>query len=125
MVCNHLWHLLEDKNILAAEEFAFRRRRGLGDFHATLESQIHIAINRKQHVLSTFLDLGKAYDRVWCRHVLSELESYGIREQMLNFVHNFLKSRTFQVSIGGHSSSIFTQENGLPQGSVFVSGSSE
>ncbi|XP_062537993.1 uncharacterized protein LOC134206306 [Armigeres subalbatus] len=37
---------------------------------------------------------------------------------MLNLLQSFLSERTFQVSIGGHTSQEYLLENGVPQGSV-------
>lgn len=118
MICHRLWFILESKKMITPNQFAFRKGLGTDDFHATLESEIHQALGQGQQVLSVFLDLEKAYDRVWTYHVISELVNNGIRGNMLLFLNNFLNNRKLQVSIGGHTSSIYNQEIGLPQGSV-------
>lgn len=69
-------------------------------------------------VFSVFLDLEKAYDRVWKGHVINELKDYGFGRRLLKFIHNFLSNRTFQVLIGDTLSSVKNQETGLPQSSV-------
>ncbi len=42
----------------------------------------------------------------------------GLRGNLPIFIANFLSERTFQVLFAGNLSSIFTQEEGVPQGAI-------
>ena len=48
-----------------------------------------------------------------------KLHAHGLRDNLPNFVYNFLQDRTFSVKLPGNVfSDIYVQENGVPQGSV-------
>lgn len=46
--------------------------------------------------------------------------SIGIKENLLHFINDFIKERSFQVAINGCESTKRTLINGLPQGSVLL-----
>ncbi|GFY02253.1 putative RNA-directed DNA polymerase from transposon X-element [Trichonephila clavipes] len=76
----------------------FRKGRSTLDNLVFLESEIRDAFVRRNHLVSLFFDIEKAYDRTW---------RYGI-----------LPVRYFHVRIGHSSSHKFIQDQGVPQGSV-------
>ena len=51
--------------------------------------------------LGIFLDLSKAFDKVWHQGPLFKLESLGIRGKLLNFLEDYLSNRFPQGSIVG------------------------
>jgi len=63
------------------------------------------------------LDITKAYDSVWRHRILQILSKILINGNMFNYIKNFLTDRKFQVKVSNSFSDIFTQENGIPQGS--------
>ena len=63
------------------------------------------------------LDIMKAYDTTWKPHILESLTNVLSQNQMFNFISNFLKTRTFQVKINQTLFKVFSQVNGVPQGS--------
>jgi hypothetical protein len=54
------------------------------------------------------LDLAKAYDTSWRRHIVKTLADNKIRGNMLNFVRNFMDNITFRVVLGAESSEKLT-----------------
>jgi hypothetical protein len=83
-----------------------------------IDNCIQEAFLLRQHVVGVFFDLEKAYDRVWRRKVLNTLHDWGLRGNLPFFIQNFLAERIFKVKIGQHLSEWYTQDNGVPQGSV-------
>ena len=65
-----------------------------------------------------FLDLSKAFDRVWHKGLLYKLECNGISGDLLNLIQNFLTDRKQRVVLNGRSSEWATISAGVPQGSV-------
>jgi len=59
-----VWHL-ESNNILTEYQSGFRKNRTTIDPLVTLESIIREACVRREHVMSVFFDLEKAYLEVW------------------------------------------------------------
>lgn len=118
MINRRLVWYLETTNKFIKHQYGFRRNRSTQDVLATLHTNISEAIKKKQHTILVALDLEKAYDMVWKNRVLDILSSWSIDGNMLQFIHNFLTDRTFQVKVDNVLSDHTATENGLPQGSV-------
>ena len=65
-----------------------------------------------------YLDLSKAFDRVWHDGLLYKLERCGISGQLLFLVKSFLKDRKQRMVLNGQCSSWGDISAGVPQGSI-------
>ena len=65
-----------------------------------------------------YTDISKAFDTVSHHKMLAVLESYGIVNKTLNWIHAFLSDRTQCVCINNAFSSFLPVTSGVPQGSV-------
>ena len=66
-----------------------------------------------------FIDISKAYDRVWVHGLIHKLyHNVGLRAHTLFFYKALLSNRTFRVYGNGHMSDIFNTPDGVPQGAV-------
>lgn len=66
-----------------------------------------------------YSDYVKAFDSVTHRRLLSKLESYGIKNQVLTWVENFLTRRSQSVRVNEERSLRAPVMSGIPQGSMF------
>ena len=64
------------------------------------------------------MTLKKSFDKVPHQRLCHKLSHYGIRNNTLNWIQNFLTNRTQQVIINGYSSSPSNVISGVPQGTV-------
>lgn len=120
MINRRLMNELENKNILGANQSAFRKGRQTLDPLTEIEDIYTKAIDEHKHVELIFLDLEKAYDKTWRHLILKNLAKAGIGGRMAIFCEGFLKERNFKVLYQGHFSSSKNQQNGVPQGSVLA-----
>ena len=67
---------------------------------------------------AVFLDLSKAFDRVWHEGLLYKLECSGISGKLLTLLRSFLTNRQQRVVLNGKNSSWLTVKSGVPQGLV-------
>ena len=67
---------------------------------------------------AVFLDLSKAFDRVWHEGLIYKLECNGISGNLLTLVRNYLKDRKQRVVLNGRSLEWATVSAGVPQASV-------
>ncbi|GFU80996.1 reverse transcriptase domain-containing protein [Trichonephila clavipes] len=66
-----------------------------------------------------FLDLSKAFDRVWRNKLIIKLfNTFGIRDRALSWIFDFLKDREIRVRFRDSLSKTFRLSQGVPQGSV-------
>ena len=65
-----------------------------------------------------FLDISKAFDRVWHEGLLYKLKSYGIKGPLLILIKSFLTNRFQRVVLNGQTSNWKEILAGVPQGSI-------
>ena len=65
-----------------------------------------------------FLDISKAFDRVWHKGLLYKLKCMSIDGNFLKLVKSFLSNRYQRVVLNGQASSRAEFKAGLPQGSI-------
>ena len=65
-----------------------------------------------------FLDISKAFDKVWHERLILKLNQYEISENLLRLIKCFLKNRKQRVALNGQTSSWTNVLAGVPQGSI-------
>ena len=65
-----------------------------------------------------FLDISKAFDRVWQTGLLKKLEALGVRNPLLQWFESYLENRIQHVVIEEQSSEWEKVGSSVPQGSV-------
>ena len=112
-----MWHL-ETNNLITKEQTAFRKNRNTEDQLIYLAQSIENAFQEKKKTIATFLDLSKAFDKVWKKGLLLKLLTSGIAGRMFNWIQNFLCHRTAKVKLHGNLSHKIKIREGVPQGGV-------
>ena len=118
MVNNRLVWYLETKNLLTNRQFGFRKNCSTLDPLLMISREIQNAFAVQNQVFGVFFDLEKAYDTTWRNGILKQLASWGIGGNMFAFLNEFLTDRYLKVRVGSVTSSLYLQEEGVPQGSV-------
>ena len=70
-----------------------------------------------QDVRGIFLDISKAFDKVWQEGLLFKL-TYGVKGELLSLLQDYLHKRNQRVAFNGQISSWELIKSGVPQGSV-------
>ncbi|KAI8499803.1 hypothetical protein Bbelb_228540 [Branchiostoma belcheri] len=76
------------------------------------------AMDKGEVVGCVFLDLRKAFDKVWHHGLLAKLAGYGIRGSLLEWFCSYLTDRRQRVVVNGATSDWKTPLAGVPQGSI-------
>ena len=108
----------EKGGFISPSQCGFRRMHSTIDALFRLESSICEAFASKQHHITIFFDLEKAYDTAWRYGILKSLHDFGLRGRMARLIESFLTDRSFRVRVGNSLSDLRCQEQGVPQGSV-------
>ena len=74
--------------------------------------------NPSKEVRGLFLDISKAFDRVWHKGLLYKIKNFGIEGKLFHLLKSFLSERYQRVTINGQSSNWLPIEAGVPQGSI-------
>jgi ribonuclease HI len=112
-----LWYL-ETENILASEQAGFRQFLSTEDQVTYLSQEIEDAFQEQKLVLATWIDLQKAFDKVWTDGLLVKLQRYGIASNMLRWIRAYLYNRRARVTVDGHKGKKVLLRHGVPQGGV-------
>ena len=81
---------------------------------------VHTAFDDKNclEVRSVYLDMSKAFDKVWHEGMVFKLKQNGIDGKLLTLLQNYLTKRKQRVVINGKESDWGEIKSGVPQGSV-------
>ena len=82
------------------------------------ETEIETAFQEKENVLAVFVDLTKAFDKVWKTGLLFKLLNKRVERKMYCWIHNFLQYRTARGKLDEKFSHHITLPQGIPQGGV-------
>ena len=69
-------------------------------------------------VRSVYLDISKAFDRVWHDGLIYKLKRCGVSGQLLSLIQNFLKNRKQRTVLNGQASNWGDILAAVPQGSI-------
>ena len=114
MINKRLVWYLESNDLISPIQSGFRSERSTNDHLIRLETFIRDAFVNREHVVSTFFDLEKAYDTTWRYGILKDLHDLGLKGRLPLFIKSFLEDRTMQVRVGSTLSDLYDQEQGVP-----------
>ena len=89
----------ESQGLLSEKQCGFRKIHSTLDHLVHFETFIRNAFVKKEHVLTIFFDLEKAYDTKWKHGILADLWDLGFRGHLPRFIQSFLSERSFRVRV--------------------------
>ena len=84
----------------------------------SIRHDIYQSLDQDYEVRGVFLDISKAFEKVWHKDLIHKLEKNGIDGPVLKILTDFLKSRKQRVLLNGQHSSWSDVLAGVPQGSI-------
>jgi ribonuclease HI len=125
-VCKTMEHIvnqrlqlyLETESIIIPEQAGFRQYRSTEDQTTHLTQVIEDAFQTQKVALATFIDLQKAFDKVWKDGLLVKLLRSGIRGHMYQWTKSYLHNRRARVLVNGCCGQKVLLRQGVPQGGV-------
>ena len=88
MINARLMWSLESQGLLSEKQCGFRKNHSTLDHLVRFETFIRNAFVKKEHVLTIFFDLEKAYDTTWKHGILANLWNLGFRGHLPRFIQS-------------------------------------
>ncbi|GFW95079.1 RNA-directed DNA polymerase from mobile element jockey [Trichonephila clavipes] len=105
-------------NLIPDFQHGFRKETSTQHQLLRVTNNIINGFNTKSYTVGIFLDVKKAFDRMWHDGLIYKLIKLKFPTYLVKIVHNYLDNRTFNVKINSTSSSIRNIAAGTPQGSI-------
>ena len=120
IIFNNLYSYLETNNLITKNQSGFRPSDSTTNQLLYLVNEIHEAFENPKslEVRAVFLDISKAFDKVWHDGLIFKLKQNGISGSLLKLFENYLLNRKQRVVLNGTYSDYSIIESGVPQGSV-------
>ena len=112
-----MWNL-EDKKHITPEQAAFRQDRYTEDQITYIAQATEDAFQDKKHTLAVWIDLEKAFDKVWKEGLKLKLHQCCVAGRMYKWIGQYMHNRKAKVQIKQHLSKKRTLRQGVPQGGV-------
>ena len=118
IVFDQVYKFLNDNNLLSKHQSGFRPGDSTIYQLLSITSSIYENFEKFNETRAIFLDISKAFDKVWHDGLIFKLRCNGISGSLLDFFQNYLSNRRQRVVLNGQESNWMNTEAGVPQGSV-------
>ena len=113
-----MFKFFNENNLVSPKQSGFKPGDSCINELISITHEIYEALDAGLEVRSFFLDISKAFDKVWHEGVLFKLPQNGISGNLLKLLTDFLKNRKQRVTLNGQTSFWTEANTGVPQGSV-------
>ena len=119
-VHKYISEYLEENTIISEYQSGFKSTDSTINQLAYLCNEFAKAIDESKEIRVAFLDISKAFDRVWHKGLLAKLRAIGFSENIVEWFSSYLDNRKQRVCLGGIASTWLSIFAGVPQGSILV-----
>ena len=118
IVFKRLYEYLTENRLLTDKNSGFKKNDSTTNQLLKIVHQIYQDINEGKDTCMVFLDVSKAFDKVWHKGLIFKLQKMGIRGNLLKWLKDYISGRHQKVVLNGVESKVCYLEAGVPQGSI-------
>ena len=120
IIFNPILDFLEENNLLCPHQSGFRSSGSCQSQLLSIVHDIYASFDQSPtlEVRANFLDISKAFDKVWHEGLIFKLEHIGISGNLLSLLKSFLNNRFQRVVLNDQCSNWSSVLAGVPQGSI-------
>ena len=117
---NNIFKYFNENNFLSDKQSGFREGDSCISQLLSITHEIYKGFDATNSLETrgVFLDISKAFDKVWHEGLLFKLKCYGVEGGFYSILENYLHNRKQRVVLCGQSSNWLNVNAGVPQGSV-------
>ena len=120
IIFNHLYNFFNTNNLITNKQSGFRPGDSTINQLLDLVDSIHQSFDAYPtlEVRAVFMDISKAFDKVWHDGLIFKLKQNGVSGSLLKLFEDYLSNRKQRVVLNGSASDYEDIRAGVPQGSV-------
>ena len=107
-----------ENNLISTNQSGFKPEDSCINQPLSITHEIYKSFDDGFEVKGVFLDISKAFYKVWHKGIIFKLKQNGISGKLLSALSDFLKDRKHRVILNGQVSSWAGVNAGVPQGSI-------
>lgn len=118
IISHEMRNHLDNYNILSDVQHGFRKLHSCESPLIHTISELCFHNNNSDQVDVIVLDFSKAFDTVSHAKLINKLKAYNFFKNIILWIEDWLRDRSFLVSVNGSTSRVTAAYSGVPQGSV-------
>jgi len=118
LIYKEMYSFFIENNLISQNQSGFKQGDSCTNQLVSITHDIYKSLDQGYEVRGVFLDISKAFDKVWHKGLLYKLEQNGIKGPLLKILTDFLRGRKQRVVLNGQYSSWSDILAGVPQGSI-------
>ena len=105
LLYNNMFSFFSENDLISPKQSGFRPGDSCTNQLLSTPHEILLAFDDGHEVRGVFLDISKAFDRVWHECLLFKLRQNGISGELITLIKDFLSCRKQRVVLNGQHSS--------------------
>ena len=115
IVYKRLYKHLMDNNLLTQHNSGFKKNDSTINQLLKIIHQIYQDVNDGNDTCLVFLDVSKAFDKVWHEGLLFKIKQMGITSSLLDWLQSYISERHQKVVLNGMESNVLFRIRGPPR----------
>ena len=120
LIFNSLFKHVDENELLNPNQSGFRPFDSCVNQLLSINHEIfsNFHYDPPKDIRAVFLDISKAFDKIWLPGLIFKIKSFGISGDLLELIKNFLSNRFQRVVLNGQTSEWGKINAGVSQGSI-------
>ena len=115
---NEMFKFIVENELISSNQSGFKPDDSCVNQLVSITHEIYKSFDKGHEVRGVFLDISKAFEKVWYDGIIFKLTQNGISGNLLKLLHDFLSERRQRVVLNGQASTWTNITAGVPQGSI-------